>query len=187
MTRTFTSEDLGLVLRALAFATHKHRDQRRKDVDASPYINHPIALANVLCTEAGVCDPLVVCAALLHDTLEETDTTLDELEEAFDKPIKDIVVELTVDKSLPREERRRMQLEHAAHSSTNAKLVMIADKICNLRDVSFRPPADWSLERRQEYVDWAKEVVDRLRGTHERLEFLFDEAFRHCPRQERSA
>jgi guanosine-3',5'-bis(diphosphate) 3'-pyrophosphohydrolase len=178
---------MGQVMRALAFATHKHRDQRRMDVDASPYINHPIALANVLCNEAGLCDPLLICAALLHDTLEETGTTGEELEEAFDKPVKDIVLEVTLDKRMDREERRRVQREQAMRWSINARLVMIADKICNLRDVAFRPPADWSLAERQDYFDWAKEVVDSLRGTHERLEFLFDEAFRHRPREERSA
>ena len=85
---------LGLILKALEFAAHKHRDQRRKDAQASPYINHPIALANVLRNEGGVDDPIVICAALLHDTVEDTETTAEELEREFGGRIRDIVLEI---------------------------------------------------------------------------------------------
>src|SRR5574341_1153174 len=109
--------ELALLLKALAFAAHKHRDQRRKDPEASPYINHPIALADVLVNEGGVRDIEVLCAALLHDTLEDTDTTLRELEQAFNARIADIVAEVTDDKTLPRAEHKRLQIEHAASLS----------------------------------------------------------------------
>src|SRR5450432_729604 len=107
--------DLQLVLRALAFAAEKHRDQRRKDAEASPYINHPIALANLIANEGGVADPDVLCAALLHDTIEDTETTADELRGAFGDVVTGIVLEVTDDKSLPKAERKRLQIEHAAH------------------------------------------------------------------------
>jgi guanosine-3',5'-bis(diphosphate) 3'-pyrophosphohydrolase len=173
--------ELPLILKALAFAAHKHRDQRREDVEASPYINHPIALANVLANEAGVHDVEVICAALLHDTVEDTDTTPIELQEEFGNAIARLVMEVTDDKELARDERKRLQIEHAAAASRKAKLVKLADKICNLRDVAQRPPAGWSLERRQSYFDWALQVVDRLRGAHPRLETLFDEAYSQRP------
>lgn len=173
--------DVALVLRASAFAAHKHRNQRRKDVDASPYINHPLTLANVLANEAGVTDTVTLCAALLHDTVEDTDTTADELTQAFGAEISDIVLEVTDDRSLPKAERKRLQVEHAATISDRAKLVKLADKISNLRDVATSPPAGWPLERRREYFDWAKSVVDRLRGVHPGLEQAFDLAYAARP------
>jgi guanosine-3',5'-bis(diphosphate) 3'-pyrophosphohydrolase len=173
--------ELALLLRALAFAAHKHRDQRRKDAGASPYINHPIALADVLVNEAGVTDVAVLCAALLHDTVEDTDTTHDELVGAFGERIAGIVAEVTDDQALPKAERKRLQVAHAPGLSAQAKLVKLADKICNLRDVAERPPASWDLTRRREYFDWARQVVDGLRGAAgdemRRLEAAFDAAY----------
>jgi guanosine-3',5'-bis(diphosphate) 3'-pyrophosphohydrolase len=174
--RTSHNNSLPLVLRALAFAAHKHRDQRRKDAEASPYINHPIALANVLANEGHVDDDVVICAALLHDTIEDTETTPEELREAFGDEIADIVLEVTDDKSLAKHERKRLQIEHAGSLSRKAKLVKLADKICNLRDLASQPPAGWDLPRKQDYFEWAKAVVDRLRGTSASLETAFDKA-----------
>jgi guanosine-3',5'-bis(diphosphate) 3'-pyrophosphohydrolase len=173
--------DLALLFKALAFAAHKHREQRRKDAEASPYINHPIALADVLVNEGGVTDVEVLSAALLHDTVEDTATTHEELVNAFGARIARIVAEVTDDKRLPKGERKRLQVEHAAALSPEAKLVKLADKICNLRDVADRPPAQWNLERRREYFQWSKNVVDRLRGTHPLLEQAFDAAYGKIP------
>lgn len=166
---------------ALAFAAQKHRDQRRKDLAASPYINHPIALANVLANEVGIDDERVLIAAVLHDTVEDTNTTEQELVREFGKEISDIVMEVTDDKSLSQAERKQRQIEHASTISRRAKLVKLADKICNLRDIHNNPPADWSLERKQEYYEWAKAVVGGLRGVHPALEHLFDEAYKARP------
>jgi len=169
--------DIGLILKALEFASLKHRDQRRKDAQASPYINHPIALASVLASEGGVTDPVVLSAALLHDTVEDTQTTPAELRAVFGPRIAGIVEEVTDDKNLPKAERKRLQVEHAAHISREAKLVKLADKICNVRDVAGHPPARWDLTRRREYFEWAKAVVDQMRGAHPDLERRFDEAY----------
>ena len=173
--------DLTLLLKALAFAAHKHRDQRRKDAQASPYINHPIALADVLVSEGGVTDIEVLCAALLHDTVEDTATTHQELANAFGSRIARMVAEVTDDKSLPPQERKRLQVEHAPKLSREAKLLKLADKICNLRDIVERPPAKWDLQRRREYFEWAERVVEGLRGVHPRLEAAFDEAYARRP------
>ena len=172
---------LPLIVRALEFAANKHRDQRRKDALASPYINHPIALANVLVHEGQVSDPTVLSAALLHDTVEDTQTTAAELREVFGEKIAAIVLEVTDDKSLLKAERKRLQIEHASHISREAKLVKLADKICNVRDVSDHPPAKWDLTRRREYFEWAKAVVDQMRGVHPALEKRFDEAYARKP------
>ena len=172
---------LGLIFEALQFAARKHRDQRRKDPEASPYINHPIALANILLNEAGVEDPMVICAALLHDTVEDTETTEAELVERFGPKIASIVMEVTDDKSLVKERRKQLQVEHAPHLSTEAKLVKLADKISNVRDVACAPPTDWPLQRQREYFDWARRVVDGVRGANAKLEALFDEAYSRRP------
>lgn len=169
------------LIQAIAFAATKHRDQRRKDAVASPYINHPITLVNVLANEAGIDDEEVLMAAILHDTVEDTETTEQELIGEFGPEVASIVLEVSDDKSLPSAERKRLQIEHAATLSRRAKLVKLADKICNLRDVANNPPKGWPLARRQAYFDWAKAVVDNLRGTHPGLEAIFDQCFRDRP------
>jgi len=165
---------LGTFAKAVAFAADKHRNQRRKDAEASPYINHPIALANVLANEAGVGDVTVLCAAVLHDTIEDTETTSEELRAIFGVKVASVVMEVTDDKSLEKSVRKQRQVEHAPHISTEAKLVKLADKICNLRDILASPPADWTAERKQNYFEWAAKVVAGLRGVHPGLESVFD-------------
>jgi guanosine-3',5'-bis(diphosphate) 3'-pyrophosphohydrolase len=174
-------DDLGLVLRAAQFAAHKHRNQRRKDVKATPYINHPIGLAELLHTDGGVRDPVVIAAALLHDTIEDTETTYDELRGAFGTAVADVVVEVTDVKFLARESRKRLQVSKAGRASDRARLVKLADKICNLRDILASPPAAWSLAQRQKYFDWAKAVVDQVRGVNPKLERMFDRLHQQRP------
>jgi len=172
---------LPLLLDALAFAADKHRRQRRKDRHASPYINHPIALAQVLAGEGRVTDERILAAALLHDTIEDTNTTFNELKRHFGRRIARIVLEVTDDKRRRKHTRKRLQVEHAAQLSRSAKLVKLADKICNLRDLNHRPPVGWNKRRRREYFDWAKQVIDRLRGAHAGLERAFDAAYARRP------
>jgi len=176
-----------LLVDALAFAAHKHRDQRRKNVAASPYINHPIALAHVLVCEGKVEDATVLAAAILHDTVEDTQTSLAEIEFQFGAQIARIVGEVTDDTTLPKARRKALQVEHAPHLSQAAKLVKLADKICNVRDVADDPPANWPVERRIEYFEWCKRVIDGLRGAHPALEARFDEAYRRGVAQVRAA
>jgi guanosine-3',5'-bis(diphosphate) 3'-pyrophosphohydrolase len=173
--------DLYGLIRAIDFAAKKHRDQRRKDADATPYINHPIELAELLIQQIGDDDLPVIIAAVLHDTVEDTRTTPEELAEHFGAGIRDIVMEVTDDSSLPREQRKQQQIEKAAHCSYPARLVKLADKICNLRDMSEHPPATWSIQRKREYYDWAARVVDQIRGTHAGLEALFDREYARRP------
>ncbi len=166
--------EIACILRALQFAAEKHRDQRRKGEEASPYINHPIEVARVLVDIGGVVDPVTLQAAILHDTVEDTDTTLEELEGAFGAEVARIVAEVSDDRRLKRTERRALQVERAARSSPRARLVKLADKIANVRDILEAPPAGWPPERRREYVQWAREVVERLRGTNAALEAHFE-------------
>lgn len=173
--------DSTLILKAAAFAARKHRDQRRKDAESSPYINHPLELARVLAEVGGVTDVATLCAALLHDTIEDTATSEQELAQCFGPEIAALVSEVSDDKSLPKAQRKRLQVEHAATISTKAKRVKLADKICNLTDVACSPPADWTLQRRREYFDWAKQVIDRLRGVDAGLESAFDQAYAARP------
>lgn len=165
---------IAMIIRAAHFAAEKHSNQRRKDADASPYINHPLSLARVLAVEGGIDNPEIICAALLHDTIEDTKTTPEELAELFGPAITRIVLEVTDDKSLAKSVRKEEQVRHAPHISPEAKHVKLADKICNLRDILNSPPAQWSSERKGEYFDWAARVVHGLRGTHPGLEAIFD-------------
>jgi guanosine-3',5'-bis(diphosphate) 3'-pyrophosphohydrolase len=133
-----------------------------------------LAVAETL-TRHGVTDPVVIQAALLHDTVEDTETTREELEREFGNAVSAVVMEVTDDKSLPKAERKRLQIEHAPGISVAAKLVKLADKICNARDVSENPPADWSVDRRREYLEWTRAVVAGCRGVNDGLERAFDE------------
>ena len=175
------NKEARLLIDALAFAADKHRTQRRKDPEASPYINHPIALARVLSVEGRVRDVKVLAAAVLHDTLEDTKTTYEELHERFGPVIAGIVREVTDDKTLLPAERKRLQIEHASELSHRARLVKLADKISNLRDLTLNAPSEWSLQRRRDYFDWAKKVIDKVRGTHKKLERAFDDAYAGRP------
>ena len=175
------TSDIQTILKAAAFAANKHRDQRRKDAAASPYINHPIALANILANEGGITDATVIVAALLHDTVEDTETTPAELQSVFGEEVAKVVMEVTDDKSLPKTRRKRLQVEHAGQISARARLVKIADKIANLRDIATSPPKDWTLERRREYFDWAKEVVDGLGEVSPPLRGAFAAAYQRKP------
>lgn len=170
--------DIKRFTKCVDFAAIKHRDQRRKDNVETPYINHPIGVANILANEGDVTDLDVVLAAILHDTVEDTDTTSEEIEEHFGTDIKNIVMEVTDDKSLPKMERKRLQIEHAKTISPKAKLVKLADKLYNLRDLQRCTPQGWTAERVSEYFIWAKKVVDNLRGTNCKLECLLDDIFR---------
>lgn len=168
------SSELKTFIKALSFAAEKHRNQRRKDAKASPYINHPIELVNVLANEVNITDIETLCAAVLHDTIEDTDTMLEELKEIFGQKITAIVLELTDDKSLPKSVRKQKQIEHAPCCMREAKLVKLADKICNLRDILTAPPVKWSTERKNAYFKWAEDVVKGIRGSQSELEVIFD-------------
>lgn len=163
-----------LLLKALHFAADKHRDHRRKDVGASPYINHLIEVAELLTRVGGVTDLITLQGAILHDTIEDTTTTPEELEAAFGPEVRRVVEEVTDDTKLPKADRKRLQIEHAPHLSREAQLVKLADKISNVRSVTETPPAQWSLQRRQEYLDWADQVVSGVRGCNAALESFYD-------------
>ncbi|HEX2138457.1 MAG TPA: HD domain-containing protein [Woeseiaceae bacterium] len=163
------------LLRAARFAAEKHRDQRRKGIEASPYINHPIEVAELISRVGEVDDLPTLIAAILHDTVEDTETTFEDIENAFGADVCSLVAEMTDDKSLPKAERKRLQVEHSSQVSHRAKLIKIADKTCNVKDVANSPPPDWSVKRRTEYLDWASRVVDGCRGVNEKLERHFDE------------
>ena len=167
--------DLAKLLEAASFAAQKHSFQKRKGNDAAPYINHPLEVVNILANVGKVEDYDVLIAALLHDTIEDTKTTEEEITKLFGETVCGYVLEVTDDKTLPKAERKRLQIEHAPHLSTGAKLIKLGDKISNIRDVSENPPDDWSKQRRVEYIEWGEKVINGLRGTNEGLEKHFDE------------
>ena len=177
------SSELALLLHALSFAAYKHRDQRRRNREASPYINHPIDVASIIANVGGIDDLVTLVGAILHDTIEDTETTAAELEIEFGAELRQVVEEVTDDTSLSKAERKRMQIERAPHISARAKLIKLGDKICNIRDISQSPPADWTVERRLEYLDWTEQVVEGCRGTNAKLEQFYDDYLRDVRKQ----
>jgi guanosine-3',5'-bis(diphosphate) 3'-pyrophosphohydrolase len=177
--------DISLILKALEFAAVRHRTQFRKGADKSPYINHPIQVANLLVNEAGEKDPVLITATILHDVIEDTVQTKKEKQELieliskiFGEEVLSITLEVTDDKSLRKKDRKRLQVEHAPLLSEKAKMLKIADKIMNVRDITVNPPVRWSLRRIRKYFDWSEKVVAGLRGIHMKLEDIFDESIK---------
>ena len=162
-----------LILKAAHFAAQKHRDQRRKDKEVSPYINHPISVAKIISEIGNIEDPEVLAAALLHDTIEDTETTVDELIDNFGERVCSLVQEVTDDKSLPKMERKQRQIEHAKEISEGAALIKLGDKISNVTDITNTPPTDWANERRLEYFEWAEEVINNCPKVNTSLEKYF--------------
>jgi len=164
---------------ALKFAAEKHRYQQRKDELKSAYITHPIQVVEMLWNTGSVKDIVLLTAALLHDVLEDTPTKETEISESFGQQVLNLVKEVSDDKSLGKDERKRLQVEHAPKLSPKAKLLKLSDKICNVRDIRNNPPAakDWTLERKMKYLVWSKEVVDAMRGIDLKIESKFDEEY----------
>ncbi len=158
--------DTANLLKAIEFASRKHSTQRRKDKEASPYINHPIAVAHLLADTGGVTDPVTLMAAVLHDTIEDTETTAEELEAQFGPAVREVVEEVTDNKSLEKAVRKQRQIDHAPNLSKQAKTIKLADKIANVQDVTDAPPAHWDLARRIDYLEWTESVVAGCRGTN---------------------
>ena len=169
------NEYFSLFLRALDFAAHKHRFQKRKGYNPPPYINHPIQVAKLLWDVGRVRDPELLAAALLHDTIEDTGTGAHEIEEMFGERVARIVLEVSDDKHLPSHKRKELQVVMAPKKSPEAKQLKIADKICNITDMASAPPAHWSIQRRLEYLKWSARVVNGMRGICLPLEELFDQ------------
>jgi guanosine-3',5'-bis(diphosphate) 3'-pyrophosphohydrolase len=146
------------LMEATLFAADKHRGQKRKDAQGTPYINHPIMVVNLMAKVGGITDIELLQAGMLHDTVEDTDTSPEEIETRFGYAVRSLVMEVTDDKSLEKQQRKRIQIE----------------KIANLTDMIASPPAQWPLERRQQYVVWSNKVIAGCRGHNERLEEIYD-------------
>ena len=171
------------LIEAASFAAQRHTGHHRKGDNKEPYINHPLEVANLLANVGGVDDIDVLIAGLLHDTVEDVGVKKEEIVKRFGERVANIVMEVTDDKSLPKAERKRLQVEHAPHLSREAKLVKLGDKISNIIDVTNNPPADWPLERRRESIEWGADVVAGLRGVNQPLEKKFDEVADRAKKQ----
>ncbi|KAF0473293.1 guanosine-3,5-bisdiphosphate 3-pyrophosphohydrolase MESH1 [Gigaspora margarita] len=174
----YTSFDISTLIDTLDFAAKKHSRQKRKDREGTPYINHPIGVAKNL-IDAGITDLVTIQAAILHDTVEDTDTTFEEIESKFGNEVKNVVEEVTDDKLLPYEERKRLQIVHTPHISVKAKVVKLADKLYNLRDLQRSVPVNWTEERVQEYFIWSKQVTDGAKGINQKLDDQLEDLYQN--------
>ena len=162
------------ILQAALFAAEKHAWQRRKGVDGAPYVNHLIEVAQMVSMALTEPDTDLVIAALLHDVVEDVGVTTEELATYFGSDVAQLVAEVTDDKSLPKQERKRLQIANAPKKSVRAQMIKLADKTSNLRAILTSPPADWNLERKQQYFEWAKRVVEALPAPNPMLKAEFD-------------
>jgi (p)ppGpp synthase/HD superfamily hydrolase len=171
-----TENPVLLFARALDFAARKHVHQRRKGELAEPYVNHLSDVARLLAAATQGEDVTLVIAGLLHDTMEDTETSFDELAKEFGQEVAELVAEVTDDKSLPKPERKRLQIATAPHKSARARMIKLADKTSNLHSLISSPPRDWSGERIRDYIEWASKVVAGCRGVSAYLEQEFETA-----------
>jgi (p)ppGpp synthase/HD superfamily hydrolase len=168
------NEHLSLVTRAAWYAAQRHSAQRRKGTAAEPYVNHLAEVACLLASTAEEPDPYLIAAGWLHDTIEDTGATKAQLEELFGGAVAGIVVEVTDDKTLPKAERKRLQVINTPHKSERARLLKLADKISNLGALANSPPAQWDAARCNTYIDWAESVVASCRNINPALDRNFD-------------
>lgn len=174
---------LDRILGAAIFAARKHQGQVRKDERRSPYITHPLQVTQTLWDTGGVRDPKTLIAAILHDTIEDTTTTRDEVQETFGEEVLQIVLEVTDDKSLEKMARKRMQVVHAPKLSKPARLIKLGDKLVNCSDILENPPNNWTLARRRNYIQWGADVIAQIRGTNQSLEDAFDHVLVEAQKQ----
>lgn len=170
----------GAILRiaiALDFAARKHAAQRRKGVAQEPYVNHLAEVARLVAEATGGSDPDLVIAALLHDCIEDQGVLEEDLAACFGADVARLVAEVTDDKTLAKEERKRLQVAHAPQLGARARLLKVADKTANLRALTASPPADWSARRRRDYFGWAREVVEACGEIEPGLRAAFDQAW----------
>jgi len=165
---------LAALMAAVDFAAQSHRDQRRK-CETLPYINHPVRVACLLAEVGGIDDLEVLQAGLLHDTIEDTTVTEEEIRARFGPRVAALVAEVSDDQDLPEGERKRIQRETVPTLSPGARAIRIADKISNVEDLTDHPPPDWGVDRKRAYLEFATGVVEACRGTNARLETRFDE------------
>ncbi len=165
--------DITAVLKAARFAAEKHRNQQRKGKDRTPYINHPLEVAEMIAVVGKITDTNLIIAALLHDTIEDTETKPEEIFQLFGNDVVSLVKELTDDKTLPKHIRKQRQIDNAATITSRAKILKLADKICNVSSISTNPPNNWSHERLIEYLEWSEKVVNELLGVNNELEVKF--------------
>jgi (p)ppGpp synthase/HD superfamily hydrolase len=171
------SEAVRRILAAARFAAEKHAGQKRKGLANEPYINHLIEVAELIATASETLDTNLVMAGLLHDTIEDTDTTAQDLEERFGSDVTRLVLEATDDKSLPKETRKALQIKTAPHKSPRAQTLKLADKVSNLRSLLASPPVEWSSDRKRQYGEWARQVVQGFTEPNGILKAQFDEAY----------
>lgn len=176
MSFNISETDFAIFIKALRYASQQHRDQRRKGGTQAPYINHPIQVAEILWQSGEVEDMATLAAALLHDTVEDTGTKPEQIDAMFGEEVRGLVMEVTDDKSLPKETRKILQIENAPHKSKRARQIKLADKISNVTEIAYDPPKDWPRSRRREYLDWTERVIEGLRGPNPSLEARYDQA-----------
>jgi (p)ppGpp synthase/HD superfamily hydrolase len=169
--------DLHSILEAARFAAEKHAAQKRKGATAEPYVNHLLEVAELVSGAISESNPNLVIAALLHDTVEDVGVTREDLVQRFGSEVAALVMEVTDDKSLPKDERKRLQIEHAPKLSVGAQTIKLADKISNLRAILISPPVSWSYERQKQYFEWAKQVVDAMPHPNPTLKAEFERTF----------
>jgi guanosine-3',5'-bis(diphosphate) 3'-pyrophosphohydrolase len=156
------ADEVRLIYDAIDFAAEKHRLQMRKNKEKTPYISHPLGVAQYVMHFGEIQDTAIIIGALLHDTVEDTQTTYEEIEQRFGKQVASYVHEVSDNKKLDFSERKRQQLIDAPKKTKGAAQIKLADKLYNLQDLLHNTPEGWSRIRVERYYQWAQSVVDRL-------------------------
>ncbi|MDJ0951930.1 MAG: HD domain-containing protein [Alphaproteobacteria bacterium] len=170
-----TRPDFTRLTRALSFAAEAHANQRRKGAAQEPYLNHLVEVLDLVAQATGGDDVDLLIASLLHDVVEDTSVTEDELTEAFGARVAEIVQANSDDMSLPKDQRRRKRIADMPHKSPDARIVKTADVISNIRAIVTSPPAGWTADRKLGYLEGCRQLIDAGRGANAALERVFDQ------------
>lgn len=168
---------LKIFLKALNFSAEQHKLQKRKGDNGVPYINHPIQVVALLSEYESETNYKLLTAAILHDVIEDTTVNKNDVKRYFGDEVANLVSEVTDNMLLPKQIRKSMQVKKAGDLSREAKLIKIADKTCNLKDI-VNLGDTWDVKRKKAYFEWAKKVVDQCRGVNSQLEEYFDKVYR---------
>jgi GTP diphosphokinase / guanosine-3',5'-bis(diphosphate) 3'-diphosphatase len=166
------SAPLVRILAAANFAAKAHAGQKRKGAAGEPYINHLLEVAELVARSGSESDVDLIMACFLHDVVEDTPITQQDLAQIFNDDVASLVMEATDDKTLSKDERKARQVHTAPYKSVRAQALKLADKISNLRALLTSPPLHWTPERKRQYFEWAKAVVSGFTSPNQ---YLLDE------------
>jgi len=162
-------KDAEAVLGAAIFATEKHKSQVRSNEKKTPYIIHPIEVADLVMKIGHVYDKDVLITALLHDVMDDTQTTYEQITSLYGTKVSSYLEEMTSKQGLSLKEQKKQQIMQAFRQNPSVAIIKLSDKLSNLKTLATSPPPSWSRDRIDQYFQWAQTVIENLPESNQLL------------------